>query len=493
MFKCSTLICIVNGEKEMKVLYAASEAVPFCKTGGLGDVAGSLPPALAAAGAETAVVLPLYQTIKSKYIKELEFVVSDYVSLSWRRAYCGLFKMVRDGVTWYFIDNDQYFDREELYDYMDDGERFGFFSHAVVSMLMYMDFKPDVIHCNDWQTALIPVYLRTDGAGEPWFRSIRTVLTIHNIEYQGRYGINTLGDLFGLYRSAVDDGTMIMHGDVNLLKGGIVCANAVTADSPTYAKEIGLEYFAHGLESVINRNSFKLTGILNGLDTVFYDPVTDKMIKNNYDQNSLGKRAGNKQHLQAMMGLSENPEIPVIGIVSRLVGHKGFDLVCDAFQDIMNLGVQLAVIGQGETKYENFFSWAAKQYPGSVGYRHGYTEEAAHAVYGGSDLYLMPSKSETCGVSQMIAMRYGAVPIVRETGGLKDTVTPYEALRDMGTGFVFRAYASGDMVFVISQAVSLYKNNPAAFRRIQKRCMEQDFSWQNSAAKYLDIYDSVMA
>ena len=475
----------------MKVLYAASEAAPFCKTGGLGDVAGSLPPALAAAGAETAVVLPLYQSIKSKYAGELEFVVSDYVNLSWRRAYCGLFKLVKHGVIWYFIDNEQYFDREELYDYMDDGERFGFFSHAVVSMLMYMDFKPDVIHCNDWQTALIPVYLRTDGEVEPWFRSIRTVLTIHNIEYQGRYGINTLGDLFGLFRTSVDDGTMIMHGDVNLLKGGIVCANAVTADSPTYAEEIGLEYFAHGLESVVNRNSFKLTGILNGLDTEFYDPETDKILTYNYSKDTIDKRAGNKKHLQALMGLSQNPDIPVIGIVSRLVGHKGFDLVCDAFQDIMNLGVQLAVIGQGETRYENFFSWAAQQYPGSVGYRHGYTEEAAHAVYGGSDLYLMPSRSETCGVSQMIAMRYGAVPIVRETGGLKDTVTAYEALRDIGTGFVFRAYAAGDMVFVIDQAVSLFKNNRAAFTRIQKRCMEQDFSWQASAQKYMDIYRSV--
>ena len=474
----------------MKVLYAASEAVPFCKTGGLGDIAGSLPPALAAAGIETAVVLPLYQDVKSEFGDQMEFVVSDYVSLSWRRAYCGLYKLVRNGVTWYFLDNEQYFLRDELYGYMDDGERFGFFAHAIVRMLLYMDFKPDVIHCNDWQTALVPVYLRTDGEREPWFRSIRTVLTIHNIEYQGRYNYSTLDDLFGLVRTSVDDGTMIMDGDVNLLKGGIVCANAVTADSPSYAREIELSYFAHGLESVIQRNSFKLSGILNGLDTKRYNPEIDKYLNINYNSQTLEKRAANKAHLQAVMGLSRKEEAPVIGIVSRLVGHKGLELVCDAFQDIMNLGVQFAVIGQGETKYENFFAWAAEQFPGSVSYRQGQTDELAHAVYGGADLYLMPSRSEPCGLSQMIAMRYGAVPIVREVGGLKDTVRPYDSLRDLGTGFVFRQYTSVDLLFAAAQAVELYNKNKPAFTGIMKRCMDQDFSWDASALKYKQIYES---
>ncbi|MDD5832969.1 MAG: glycogen synthase GlgA [Clostridiales bacterium] len=476
----------------MKVLYAASEAVPFCRTGGLGDIAGSLPPALAASGIETAVVLPLYQTIREHFSSQMEFVVADHVMLSWRRAYCGLFKMVRNGITFYFIDNEQYFDREALYGHIDDGERFGFFSRAVVSMLMYMDFKPDIIHCNDWQTSLIPVYLRVEGEREPWLRSIRTVLNIHNIEYQGQFGPYTLGDIFGLYRTSVDDGTMIMNGSVNLLKGGIVCANAVITDSPTYANEIRLEYFAHGLESVVQRNSFKIKGILNGLDIVKYNPEIDKLLAVNYNLNSIEKKKKNKAHLQSVMGLKQKEDIPVIGIVSRLVGHKGFDLVCEAFGDIMKLGVQLAVIGQGETRYENFFRWASEQYPGSVGYKHGFSDDTAVAIYGGSDLYLMPSRSEPCGLSQMIAMRYGAIPVVRETGGLKDTVKPYEAMRDIGTGFVFNSYTPGDMFFMINQAVELYRHNPEAFLHMQKRDMAQDFSWDSSAAKYKEVYESIM-
>ncbi len=477
----------------MKVLYAVSEAVPYCRAGGLGDIAGSLPLALASSGIETAAVLPLYQRIKTKYQNELELVVSDYVNLSWRRAYCGLYRMVQNGVTWYFIDNEQYFGRTEYYGYADDGERFGFFARAVVSMLMYMDFKPDVIHCNDWQTALIPVYLRVDGEKEQWFQSIRTVLTIHNMEYQGRYNMSTMWDLFGLTRTCVDDGTMIMDGDVNLLKGGIVCANAVTVDSPTYAEEIQLQYFAHSLESIIKRSTFKLSGILNGIDQIAHDPAHDKLLTVNYTADTIEKKNGNKAHLQAVMGLRQDPDIPVICIASRLVGHKGFDLVCEAFEDIMNLGVQLAVVGHGETKYENFFSWAADQYPGSVGFKLGYTNSLSKTLYSGSDMYLMPSRTEPSSVAQMIAMRYGTVPIVRATGGLKDTVLPYDSLRDLGTGFVFNAYSSGDMLFAITQAVELFRSNKMAFSRIQKRCMEQNFSWDNSANKYKEIYESITA
>jgi starch synthase len=475
----------------MKVLYATSEAAPFCKTGGLADVAGSLPPALTAAGVETAVVLPLYQSVREKLGDQLEFCCYDYVDLAWRHAYCGLFRMERGGVTWYFLDNERYFKRPDLYGYMDDGERFGFFARAVVRMLRHMAFWPDVIHCNDWQTALIPIYLKDDGVREEQFRSIRTVLTIHNIEYQGRYGMETLGDLFGLNHGWADDGTIVMDGDVNLLKGAILCADAVNAVSPTYAEELKFAYYAHGLESVMRMCSYKLSGVLNGIDTVRYDPATDPVLPVHYSAADLTGKAEDKRRLQAAMGLREDASAPVIGIVSRLVSHKGLDLVCEVLHDVMELGVQLVVLGRGDQKYEEFFRWAAQQYPGRMAAQLNYSEETAMAIYAGADLFLMPSRSEPCGLSQMIAMRYGTVPIVRETGGLKDTVHPYEAWRDSGNGFTFAGYNSGDMLYVIRQAVELYRSQNDAFGRIRRRGMEEDFSWKRSAMRYLRIYGDI--
>ena len=475
----------------MKILYAASEAVPFCKTGGLADVAGSMPPALAQCGAEVAVVLPLYQKVKKKFGAQLEYICNDYVDLAWRHAYCGLFRLKQDGVTWYFLDNEQYFRRPDLYGYYDDAERFGFFSRAVVRMLRHMEFWPDVIHCNDWQTALIPIYLKDDGVREEQFRSIRTVLSVHNIEYQGRYGLDTLGDVFGLDRGWAADGTIIMDGDVNLLKGAILCADAVNAVSPSYAEELKLSYYAHGMESIMQRCGYKLSGVLNGIDMVRYDPAHDPKITANYSAADMAGKAADKAHLQKLMGLREDPNVPVIGMVSRLVSHKGLDLVCDVLHDIMELPVQLVVLGKGDQKYEEFFRWAASQYPGRVSVCLDYNEELSMAIYSGADLFLMPSKSEPCGLSQMIAMRYGTVPIVRETGGLKDTVHAYEAWRDAGNGFTFANYNSGDMLYVIRQAVELYHSNPDAFARLRKRAMEEDFSWNRSAGQYLRIYESI--
>jgi starch synthase len=475
----------------MKILYATSEAAPFCKTGGLADVAGSLPPALAAAGAEVAVILPLYQKVREQIGRELEFLGYDYVDLAWRHSYCGVFRLIRRGVTWYFLDNEQYFQRPELYGYLDDGERFGFFSHAVVRMLPHLSFWPDVIHCNDWQTALIPVYLKDDGVREDRLRSIRTVLSVHNIEYQGRYGLETLGDLFGLDHGWADDGTILMNGDVNLLKAAILCADAVNAVSPTYAEELKYAYFAHGMESIMRRCSYKLSGVLNGIDTVRYDPASDPNLAVHYDAGNVSGKAADKAQLQRVMGLQEAPEVPVIGMVSRLVSHKGLDLVCEVFHDIMELPAQLVVLGKGDQKYEEFFRWAARQYPGRMAARLDYSEEVAMTIYGGADLFLMPSRSEPCGLSQMIAMRYGAVPVVRETGGLKDTVHPYEAWRDSGNGFTFASYSSGDMLYVIREAVKLYRDSPDAFARLRLRGMEEDFSWKRSAGRYLHIYESI--
>ena len=475
----------------MKILYAASEAVPFCKTGGLADVAGSLPAALAAQGADVAVVLPLYQKVKEKFSDQLHFECYDYVDLAWRHSYCGLFSMERDGVTWYFLDNEQYFRRPELYGYMDDGERFGFFSRAVVRMLPHLRFWPEVIHCNDWQTALVPIYLKDDGVREDRFRSIRTVLSIHNIEYQGRYGRETLGDLFGLDHGWADDGTILMDGDVNLLKGAILCADAVNAVSPTYANELKMPYFAHRLDGIMRRCGYKLSGVLNGIDVKRYDPAADPHIAVNYSAADMAGKQADKAELQKLMGLRQEPYVPIVGIVSRLVSHKGLDLVCEVLHDMMELPMQLVILGKGDRKYEEFFQWAAQQYSGRMAVRLDYNEELSMAIYAGADLFLMPSKSEPCGLSQMIAMRYGTVPIVRETGGLKDTVTPYEAWRDSGNGFTFANYASSDMLYVIREAVYLYKDYPDAFARLRARAMACDFSWARSAGEYLHIYSAV--
>ena len=475
----------------MKVLYAASEAVPFCKTGGLADVAGSLPPALAAQGVETAVILPLYRRVKERFADRLTFLCYDYVDLAWRHAYCGLFSLKKDGVTWYFLDNEQYFGRPELYGCADDGERFGFFSRAVVKMLDHLDFWPDVIHCNDWQTALIPIYLKDDGVREARYRSVRTVLTIHNIEYQGRYDPYCLGDLFGLDRGWVDDGTLLLDGDLNLLKGAILTADAVNAVSPTYAQELKNPYFAHRMEGILTQCGYKLSGVLNGIDMKLYDPAADPRIAANYTAEDISGKAADKAELQKVLGLRPEPETPIIAMVSRLVTHKGLDLIREVMGDIMELPVQFVLLGSGDAAYEDFFRHAAERWPERMAIRLGYDEALSMAIYAGADLFLMPSRSEPCGLSQMIAMRYGTVPIVRETGGLKDTVQPYEAWRDAGTGFTFANYSSADMLHVIREAVYLYKDYPDAFARLRRRAMERDFSWNRSAGDYLKIYAAV--
>ena len=475
----------------MKVLYAASEAVPFCKTGGLADVAGSLPPALAAQGVETAVILPLYRRVKERFADRLTFLCYDYVDLAWRHAYCGLFSLKKDGVTWYFLDNEQYFGRPELYGCADDGERFGFFSRAVVKMLDHLDFWPDVIHCNDWQTALIPIYLKDDGVREERYRSVRTVLTIHNIEYQGRYDPYCLGGLFGLDRGWVDDGTLLLDGDLNLLKGAILTADAVNAVSPTYAQELKNPYFAHRMEGILTQCGYKLSGVLNGIDMKLYDPAADPRIAANYTAEDISGKAADKAELQKALGLRPEPETPIIAMVSRLVTHKGLDLIREVMGDIMELPVQFVLLGSGDAAYEDFFRHAAERWPERMAIRLGYDEALSMAIYAGADLFLMPSRSEPCGLSQMIAMRYGTVPIVRETGGLKDTVQPYEAWRDAGTGFTFANYSSADMLHVLREAAYLYKDYPDAFARLRRRAMERDFSWNRSAGDYLKIYAAV--
>ena len=475
----------------MNILYVTSEAVPFCKTGGLADVAGSLPQALAANGDRVSVILPLYERVKDKWGEQLHFEKWTFVRLAWRSVYCGLFSLERDGVTWYFVDNETYFRRSELYGYYDDGERFGFFSRAVTELLKSLPQKPDVVHCNDWQSALVPIYIRDEAVRDDFYKGIRTVITVHNIEYQGRYGSRTVEDLFGLDHGWADDGTILMDGDVNLLKGAILCADAVNAVSPTYANELKMPYFAHRLDGIMRRCGYKLSGVLNGIDVKRYDPDADPHIAVNYSAADMAGKQADKAELQKLMGLRQEPYVPIVGIVSRLVSHKGLDLVCEVLHDMMELPLQMVILGKGDRKYEEFFQWAAQQYSGRMAVRLDYNEELSMAIYAGADLFLMPSKSEPCGLSQMIAMRYGTVPIVRETGGLKDTVSPYESWRDAGNGFTFANYAGSDMLYVIREAVYLYKDYPDAFARLRDRAMAQDFSWNRSAGDYLRIYGAV--
>lgn len=480
-----------KGVNNMKILYVTSEAVPFCKTGGLADVAGSLPPALAEQGAEVAVILPLYARVRDRFGSQMKFECYDYVDLAWRHSYCGLFSMEKDGVTWYFLDNEQYFNRGTLYGQADDGERFAFFSRAVVRMLDRLKFWPEVVHCNDWQSALVPIYLKDDGVREDRFRSIKTVVTIHNVEYQGRYNPYVLGELFGLDAGWVKDGTMLMDGDVNLLKGAVLCADAVNAVSPTYANELKQPYFAHRMEGIMRQCSDKLSGVLNGIDMKLYDPRSDERILKNFSAEDMTGKDACKAELQRMVGLREEPHTPIVAMVSRLVSHKGLDLICEVLHDMMELPMQFVVLGTGDQRYEEFFHWAAQQYPGRMVVRLDYNEDLSMAIYAGADLFLMPSKSEPCGLSQMIAMRYGTLPIVRETGGLKDTVQPHDDYNGVGNGFSFTNYSSGDMLHVIREAVYLYKDYPDLFGNLRQRAMACDFSWARSAREYLRIYATI--
>ena len=468
----------------MKILFAASEAVPFAKTGGLADVAGSLPQALAQAGNEVCVVMPLYSKVADKWKDQMSFVCNIEIPLGWRRVYCGLFRLDKDDVTWYFIDNEYYFKRDALYGHNDDAERFGFFSRAIVSLLPAMKWMPDVVHCNDWQTALVPIYLKAESLTWPEVRNIKTVFTVHNIEYQGRFGRETTEETFGLHSGWYNDGTIAMDGDVNLVKGALMVCDAITAVSPTYAQELCDPFFAHGMESILQYNNGKLHGVLNGIDMVRYDPAQTADIVTFSAEDMAGK-AENKANLQKELGLDIDPDMPIIGIVSRLVSHKGLDLICDVFDQIMEGKCQFAVLGSGDAVYEAFFQQKKDQYGSRMGFFRGYNEALANQIYAGADLLLMPSKSEPCGLAQMIAMRYGTLPIVRETGGLKDTVFAGK------NGFTFANYNSADMLYVIREAVDLYHNDPETFQAMGKVGMTTDFSWGRSAEAYNEIYRSI--
>ncbi len=467
-------------KKKLKVLIAASEAAPFVKTGGLGDVIGALPQALKKAGAEVAVVLPLYETVSAHWRSEMTFLGNFNLTLAWRNLYCGVYELRSNGVTWYFIDNEYYFLRKNLYGHFDDGERFAYFSQAVLASLPLTGFAPDIIHCNDWQTALVPAYLRLNYSGELYDR-ISTVFTIHNIEYQGRYSDDTLVDVFGIDRRYFDSGLIESDHDVNLLKAGIVLSDRVTTVSPTYAREICEDPAkGHGLEGILNAERGKLDGIINGIDTVLNNPADDKRLWKKYT--SPDGKAENKKKIRAMLGLPDC-DAPLIAMVSRLVDHKGFGIVADALPRLLDRPVQIAVLGTGDWQYEQLFRDYAQRYPGKVSAQITFDSDLATKLYAASDMFLMPSLSEPCGLSQLIAMRYGSVPIVRHTGGLADTVT--EGMK--GTGFVFNDATANDLLDAVDRALTCWADQKS-WAILAERAMSCDFGWEPSAAKYMEVY-----
>ncbi len=472
----------------MKVLYVASEALPFAASGGLADVAGSLPKALRNRRVAARVVIPLYGTVSDELRSKMKFVTSIMVPFSWRRQYCGIFEATVNGVVYYLLDNEYYFKRDTFYGHYDDGERFAFFSRAVLEILPVIDFKPDIINCNDWQTALIPVYYSTYYANREGYTGIKTVFTIHNIQYQGIYGKEILGDVFGL---GEEHASLVEFGDcINLMKGGIECANKVTTVSRTYADEILDPWFSHGLHTILKERSYKLSGILNGIDVDGYDPETDKNIFYNYSAKDYSAKAKNKAALQELFNLPVREDTPVLGIISRLVSHKGFDLVTRVIWDLLsNEDMQLIILGSGDWEYEAFFKELAAAFPEKVGLRVGFVPDLARKIYAGADLFLMPSKSEPCGLSQMVALRYGTVPIVRETGGLKDTIT--DSGDGKGNGFTFKSYDAYDMLNAIKRGLAAYYDK-GNWQKLVERALKCDNSWGKSAKEYIELYKELL-
>ncbi len=476
----------------MKLFFAASEVAPFIKTGGLADVAGSLPNALAKLGHDVRVILPLYSAIPAMWRRQMTFLKSFHFPLSWRNAYCGLFSLEYQGLTYYFIDNEYYFQREGLYGQFDDGERFAYFSRAVVEVPIQLGWSPDIIHCNDWQTSLVPVYLLEARHREPLLMHTKSVFTIHNIEYQGQFDRNILGDVLGLDESYFREDMLSYYGDVNLVKGAIYAADYITTVSPTYAKELQYAFYAHGLEGVIADNYHKFTGILNGIDMEHNNPATDPFLPAPYSAADPSGKAACKAALQEKLGLNVDPDVPIIACISRLVAHKGYELVTAAFPKILEHYVQFVVLGTGDWGIESFFRMAAQEYPGRVSANLMYSAELASQIYAGADLLLMPSISEPCGLSQMIAMRYGTVPIVRLTGGLKDSVPSYNPTTGTGLGFTFGSITPGDLLGAIDRGLEAYETDRPNWTALMKRGMTTDFSWDQSAAAYEKVYQQVM-
>ncbi len=467
----------------MKVLFASSEAYPFAMSGGLADVAGALPKALRKRLVGCRVVMPLYACVSPEMREKMTFVCSITVPVAWRRQYCGVFEAHLDGVIYYLIDNQYYFNREGLYGHFDDAERFAFFSRAVLEILPHIGFVPDIIHCNDWQTALIPTYLDAFYKYDEFYKDIKTVFTIHNIQYQGKYGYELTGDVLGL---PVEKESLIEYDNcINFMKGAIQCAHKVTTVSPTYSREILDPYYSHGLHNILKEFTYKLTGIVNGIDCDVYNPETDNLIYKNFSLGDMSGKAYNKQKLQEELGLPMRDDVPIIGIVTRLVKHKGIDLVKCVFEELLKADVQFAILGSGEWEFETFFHEMSTKYPDKVGLKLGFKPQLAHRIYAGADIFLMPSQSEPCGLAQMVALRYGTIPIVRETGGLNDTIS--DSGDGIGNGFTFKSYNAHDMQNTVWRALAGYADKDG-WQMLRERAMKCDNSWGTSANAYIRLY-----
>lgn len=482
---------MADSSKKMQIVFASAECAPFVKTGGLGDVAGSLPAALVRAGAEVIVMVPKYATIKDEYKAQMEHFSDFYVSLGWRNEYCGLEKLERDGVTYMFIDNERYFARDYPYGFFDDGERFAFFSKAITESLQHLPagFECDILHCNDWQTALAPVFLREFYQGLPLYDRVKTVFSIHNVAFQGQFSDTVMEDILGVAHIPAAASQLRCDAcSINYMLGALRYADAITTVSPTYANEIQTPEFGEGLDGVMRERSYALQGILNGIDVAGFDPSTDKRIAANYTVEDRSGKAVCKAKLQEELGLEVRDDRPLMVMVTRLTRQKGMDLVMYALDRILSGGVQVAVLGTGDRDYEDGLRYFQDKYPGTMAARIEFDPALSQRMYAAADMFLMPSKFEPCGLSQIIAMRYGTLPIVRETGGLKDTVIPYNEFTGEGTGFSFSNFNGDEMGDAVFRAARLFWDNRDAWNQLVTQAMSQDFSWTRSADKYLDLY-----
>ena len=477
------------------ILFASSEAVPYMKTGGLADVVGSLPRYFNKEEYDVRVILPKYACMDEKFLPELTFVCHFYVNLNWRRQYVGIFQSKYKGVTYYFVDNEFYFAGNNPYNNIyEDVEKFAYFSKAVLESLPYLEFTPDIIHCNDWQTGLLPVFLHTSYGSDRFYENIKTVYSIHNMKFQGRWKIQEVMDITGLPKQIFNANELESYGDANYLKGGIVYADAVSTVSPSYANDITTPEGGEGLDGLMQARRNVLYGILNGLDYEEYNPLKDPYIEYHFSKDDMANKRMNKIQLQKTLGLPISDDTFMIGIVSRMTDQKGFDLIAYVMEEMLNsMDVQFAVLGTGEARYEDMFRYFQDKYPDKVHAYIGYSEERANQIYAACDAFLMPSLFEPCGLSQLMSMHYGTLPIVRETGGLKDTVEPYNEFENTGTGFSFTEYNAHDMLHVIRYAYEIYNERPEQWKAMMKRAMEQNFSWDASAREYEKMYEEILA
>lgn len=475
----------------MKVLFVASECAPFAKTGGLGDVIGSLPAELAREGADVRVMIPKYASIAHHFRERMEFVSACEVQVGWRRQYCGLERLVLDGITCYFIDNEYYFKRPDLYGYYDEAERYAYFNHAALAALRLADFRADVLHCHDWQSGMIPLLLHARWRHDPFYRDMRTVFTIHNLKYQGIFPHSILGDLLGLGDEYFHIDGVEYHGNVSFMKAALNFSDVLTTVSPTYAEEIQLPYYGEGLDGLLRKRRDSLRGIVNGIDEGRYNPADDPHLFVRYEGCDLERKRENKLGLQQMLGLPQRGDVPMIGIVTRLVEQKGIDLIARVIDDLLRMDVQLVVVGTGEARYEEMFRSAAWRHPDKAAACITFDDGLARKVYAASDLYLMPSQFEPCGISQLLALRYGAAPIVRETGGLRDTVLSYNEFTGEGNGFSFLNYNAHDMLHTIGRAVRFWHDREH-WQRICRNIERSRYGWSESAAQYMAIYQQLV-